>query len=167
MGHLTVVDVEDVYRASVGELLRNFRDALLAVTPIADRAKINYRDEDTHRDWERLSESLFDAFVRSPINSDRLRTGDELPLARYDVDVDDYFRLSWLSIDHESPHRAAVVRFLSEARRFDTVQVVEIDPASMRAGRRTIVPFDGARFVLYRRRESGEPTIVDQVEAEE
>jgi hypothetical protein len=36
---------DDVLRASIGELFDNFRSALIAVLPFADRAKMNYQDE--------------------------------------------------------------------------------------------------------------------------
>jgi hypothetical protein len=167
MGQLTVTEADDVYRATVEELLDNFRHALMAILPLADRAKINYRDEETHRDWERLAESLFDAFVRSPMDSDRARIGDELPLARYDVDVDDYLALSWLASDADSPHRGAVVRFLSVGSPFDAAQVVDLDPTTLRATRRRTVPLSDIRPALYRRHESGEATIVTHIEAVE
>ena len=88
-----MAEVDDVYRATVGELFENFRRALLSVLPAAASAKINYRDEETHRDWERLAECMFDVFVRSPIDSDQGSTGGELPVARYDLDVDTRSRI--------------------------------------------------------------------------
>ncbi len=160
-----MTDADDVYQATVGELFDNFRRALLAILPIAERAQINYRDEQTHRDWERLAESMFDAFIRSPIDSDRAATGRELPLARYDIDVDDYLALSWLAANADSPHRGAVIRFLSKAAPFDTVQVVDIDPVTLRADRRRTVAVSEIRPALYRRRETGEATLVTQIEA--
>jgi hypothetical protein len=162
-----MTEAEDVYRATMGELFDNFRHALLAILPIADLAKINYRDAETHRDWERLAESLFDAFVRSPIDSDRSAIGGELPLARYDIDVDDYLAVSWLASDADSPHRGAVIRFLSQCAPFDTVQVVDIDPVTLQAGGRRTIAAGEIGPVLYRRRESGEFTVVTQIEAVE
>jgi hypothetical protein len=158
---------DDVYQATVGELLDNFRRALLAILPIAERAKINYRDDETHRDWERLAESMFDALVRSPIDCDRAAIGRELPLARYDIDIDDYLAVSWLTSNADSPHDGAVIRFLSQDAPFDTVQVVDIDPVTLRAGRRRTVAVSGIKPALYRRREGGEATIVTQIEAVE
>lgn len=165
MGQLTVADADDIYQSTVGELFDNFRQALLAILPIADRAKIDYRDEGMHRDWERLAECMFDAFVRSPIDSDRAAMGRELPLARYDIDIDDYLAASWLTSDAKSPHSGAVVRLLSQATPFDLVQVVDIDPVTLRAGRRRAIPVANINPALYRRREGGEATVVLQIEA--
>jgi hypothetical protein len=157
----------DVYRATVGELLENFRDALVAILPVVDRAMINYRDNETHRDWERLAEGMFDAFVRSPIDSDLAAIGGELPLARYDIDVGDYLGVSWLTTDVEAPHRGVLLRFLSDAAPFDKIQVVDIDPVTLRAGKRRTVATSEISLALYRRVEDGGAAIVTQIEAVE
>lgn len=135
--------------------------------PIAERAKINYRDEETHRDWERLAESLFDAFVRSPIESDRNVTGRELPLARYDIDSADYLATSWLASNSELPYAGAVVRLLSQDAPFDTVQVVDIDPVTLQAGRRRTLAVNEVRPAFYCRREGGDAAVVMRIEAVE
>jgi hypothetical protein len=162
-----MVDLDDVYRAPVRELFANFRQALLAIAPIADRARIHFADQETHRDWERLAQSMFDAFVRSPIEADRTASGAELPLARYDIDLDDYLSASWLASNASSPHEGAVIRFLSQDSAFDMVQVVDIDPASLRAGRRRTLAVGEINPVLYRRSETGAAIVVTQVEAVE
>jgi hypothetical protein len=167
MGGMTVTDEDDTYAATVGELLDNFRDALLAIVPTVDRAKINYRDVETHRDWERLAESMFDAFVRSPIVADQGATGRELPLARYDIDLDDYLAVSWLMSDREAPYRGAVVRFLSLGAPFDTIQVVDIDPVTLLAGVRRTIAASEIKPALYRRSETGEAAVVTQIKAVE
>jgi hypothetical protein len=158
---------DDVYLATVGELLDNFRRALLAIVPIADRAEISYKDEETHKDWERLAESMFDVFVRSPIDADRAAVVREHPLARYDIDVDDYLEASWLTSNVDSPHQGAIIRLLSHGALFDTVQVVDIDPVTLRAGRRRTLPVSEIRPALYRRRKDGEAAVVTQLEAVE
>lgn len=162
-----MTEVSDVYRATIDELFDNFRQALLAIAPIANRAMINSGDHETHRDWERLAESMFDAFVRSPIETDRGATGDALPLTRYDIDIDDYLGASWLASNVSSPHKGAVVRFLSQGSAFDTVQVVDIDPFTLRAGNRRTLAVTEIRPVLYRRLQNGDAMVVTQVESVE
>jgi hypothetical protein len=161
------MDDDDVFRASISELLRNLRDALLAVAPVAEAAMIDYRDESMHRDWERLAEAMFDAFVRSPIGADADRTGGELPLARYDIDLDDYSEASWLAADADAPDRAAIVRFLSRDEPFDTVQVVAIDPRTFRAGERRSVPLRDVKPALWLRTKDGAQRAVLQIAAVE
>lgn len=81
---------DDVLRCSVDDLLGVFRDGLLALVPMAQRLGIEWRNDDRHRDWERLSEALFDACVRGPIEADAGLSFDELRLPRYDIDVASY-----------------------------------------------------------------------------
>lgn len=160
-------DQGDVYRATIGELVENFRGALLAVLPMADRAKMSPLDANPHRDWERLAETIFDAFVRGPIQADAARDDHELPLARYDIDHADYLGLSWLAIDAEAPFRSAVVRLLSTVSPFDTVQTVEIDPVTLLAGPRRTCAASGLEFVFFRRNETGQDFVVTEIEAVE
>lgn len=167
MGWVTVTDEDDIYEATVSELFKNFRAGLLALVPVADRAKMNYRDVETHIDWERLAESVFDAFVRGPIDASRGVTGRELPLARYDIDLDDYLGVSWLAADGDLPYDTAMVRFLSDLALFDTVQVVAIDPTTLRAGERRMIALSETRPALYRRSESGGAAVVTRIQADE
>lgn len=156
---------DDVYEATVGELIKNFHAGLLAVIPVAEKARMNYRDEDPHRDWEQLAEALFDAFVRGPAGADQAATGREFPLARYDIDLDDYLAVSWLAIDSESPYSGAMVRLLSRESPFDTVQVVAVDPTTLRAGERRTVRLSEIRPVFFRRRDTGDDAVVTRIRA--
>ncbi len=158
-------NADDVYRATVSELVANFRQALLALIPVAERAQINYKDIEPHRDWERLAECSFDVFVRSPIGADRTATGRELPLARYDIDLADYLKVSWLTPYPEAPHRGAVVRLLSRDTPFDTLQVVRVDSESLLAGERITLPIANATLALFRRDEAGAASVLSTVEA--
>ncbi len=156
---------ESTYRATVNDLVSNFRDALLALTPIADRAMLNYRDLNPHDDWEALAERVFDTFVRQPIEADRLSQPGDLPVGRYDFDLSDYSRLSWLTTAPDAPYESAFIRLLAGDGSFDTVQIVDIDPASHQAGEWRSVPVTEVTFALYRRDREGTGTVVYRVEA--
>jgi hypothetical protein len=160
-------DDDDVYRAGVGEMFANFREALLAILPIANRAMISSDDETMHRDWELLAQGLFDAFVRGPIESDRGLTVDEFPLARYDIDYDDYANTSWLTTDALGPHRGVIVRFLSIGSPFDAVQVVDLDPAMLRKTTVRTIPVDELTPCFYRRDKTGRGVVIRDVESVE
>lgn len=156
---------DDIYRSTITALFENFRCALLALLPMADRAKINFRDEETHRDWERLAQNIFDVFVGAPIDADRAATSRDLPLARYDLDLSDYLGVSWITASPQAPHNAAVVRLLSKDAPFDTVQVVDVNEVSLLAGSRTTLHINTLSLALYRRSETGESTVVAEIEA--
>ncbi|TNC21150.1 hypothetical protein [Amycolatopsis alkalitolerans] len=158
---------DDILRSTVDELFFNFRSALLAMIPFADRAMISYRDHDMHRSWEQLAECLFDVFVRNPIEADRSRNNAELRLARYDIDQDDYSRSSWIALDNEPGNYVAVVRFMSRNVPFDTVQVVDVDHATLNAKLARVVPWQDAKFVFFRRFKNAPAEVVRRIEAVE
>ena len=106
---------------------------------------MNWKDEDTHPEWERLAERLFDTFVRQPVETSA-RKHSVFPLARYDIDSDSYERLSWISVATPELGDAALVRFLSLASPFDTAQIVQIDTSTLEARHRHLVPFEKVSY---------------------
>lgn len=162
-----VSGTDDVLEASIDELMDTFRSALLALVPVADRAKLVWSDGDTHRDWERLAACVFDTFVRGPVSADMHWGTRHAPVARYDVDASGYGEVSWIGEGDSSNPGCAVVRFLSVAEPFDTVQVVEVDCESGLAGERRSVRWDECRFFLVRRSAGTTLEIVASVVAEE
>lgn len=86
---------------SIDELLITFRRSLQALVPMAESARISWRDSDTHIDWENVAEALYDAFVAGPIRLDRHRKGKVCELARYDFDIPSYVSSSWIEVDRK------------------------------------------------------------------
>jgi hypothetical protein len=159
---------DDVLHASVSELVATFRQGLLALVPIAEKLRMNWRDDEQHHDWERLAEAVFDACVRSPISADARRVDDELPLARYDIDDSPYQERSWIAIDADdftSP--LVLVRLSSEHDPFDTLQCVRLSTANWKAVGRTALPFGEAGLVFVRRSRSGGSSIIRRIDAVE
>lgn len=144
---------------SIDELLGTFQEAVTVLTPVADRAGLQWRDLNPHDDWERLAECAFDVFVRGPIFADLELTKSSRPLARYDYDVPTYRELSWIEwADAGRSGQFAFVRLLSVEGPFDTVQFVEIDASSGEVvGERISVPWSiEMRFCLALRDRSGQ-----------
>ena len=118
----------DVFEATVDELLATFRQALLGLLPSATRSLMRWDGIGAHPDWERLSMVAYDVFVRNPIMVDRSRGVSDAPLPRYDIDVDSYSDLSWISIANQTGNDLAFVRFLTVSEPFDSMQGAVIDP---------------------------------------
>jgi hypothetical protein len=155
---------DGVLVADIGELVGVFRDALMAMMPFADRVKMNHHEDDMHPDWEGVAMSLFDAFVRGPINGDRNRAADELPLARYDIDRDNYHGFSWIGVTSGAVTEAPLIRFLSMEKPLDAIQVALID-ADTSIVDRAIVPWGELRFAFQRRRRHGPSQRIDEIAA--
>ena len=158
---------DDVLIATIDDLMETFRSALLALLPLADKAKLAWTDADSHPDWERLARCAFDAFVRGPIGTDRSRGRFDASLAPYDIDSVGYGESSWVGVGDSGSPSQALIRLVSVVRPFDSVQVVDVDLDRGLAGARQIVPWDRARFVLVRRSKTGRLHYVETVVAEE
>jgi hypothetical protein len=146
----------------VDDLLGVFRDGLLSLVPMAQRLGIEWRNDDRHRDWERLSEALFDACVRGPIEADAGLSFDELRLPRYDIDVASYRTNSWVTVASEGQH-CPVVRLVTDAEPFDTVQFARLDPSCMQVVGHDVTPFGTARFAFVRRTSTGGEQVVEEI----
>ncbi len=160
-------DENDVLVASVSELVQNFRSALLAVLPAADRAMLTWADHNQHYDWEKLAQCMFDVFVRSPLSVDRHRAAGEFELAAYDIDVTSYSDTSWIACRPDPDKSLALVRLLTNEQPFDTVQAVEVDSETYVASDRLTIPFAETEFAYVRRRPDGPDSLVMRVEAED
>lgn len=146
------MESESNFRMGINELLVTFRQGLIAMIPTADRAHLIWSDLNTHDDWEAIAECLFNVFVRNPIELDEGRGGGALPLPRYDFDIDTYSGHSWIQVlSVPAQQTYALLRLLTRAEAFDTVQVVEVNPESLEAGARYTFPWDDVKFILNER----------------
>jgi hypothetical protein len=77
-----VVAEPGVYIASVDQLIDTFRQGLLALIPVAERAQIAWREPEAYDEWDALAECLYKVFVS---DSAGLPTAavPPLPLAPY------------------------------------------------------------------------------------
>jgi hypothetical protein len=157
---------EDSLRCSLADLLSTFRDALIALTPTAERLLLEWGDGRQHRDWERLAATLYDVCIRGPIESDSTRREGEFPLPRYDIDVASYATSSWISAEGETPGSpAALIRLMTDLRPFDTVQVAILDPDTLVPIERVLLPFAKAEFAFVRRSEAQPDIEIREIEA--
>jgi hypothetical protein len=158
---------DDVLIASVDELMGTFRAALLALVPVADRAKLGWRENEANPAWERLAVCAYEAFVGGPVSTDRDRRASNAPLARYDIDIESYREKSWIGVGDSIYPGSAMVRVVTVVAPFDSVEVVDVDLVSGRPGDRQLIRWDEARFFFVRRSADGALTCVSSVVAEE
>jgi hypothetical protein len=157
---------EDSLRCTVTDLIAIFRDALIALTPTADRLLLEWEEGRQHRDWERVAETLFDVCVRGPLDSEPGRRKGEFPLARYNIDADSYEVFSWIGVRGETLNSpAALVRLISDVKPFDAVQVAISDPVAGTPVERVLVPFAEAEFTFVRRSQGKPDSEICDIEA--
>jgi hypothetical protein len=105
------------WATSVTELLAIFHDALAVLVPIADRARIRWRDGEAYDDWDSIGSALFEnVVVRSIKNS-------------YDTLIRSYRRVAFISVEGPAiPRgvRAAFLGFGGLSPSLDQVKWIEV-----------------------------------------
>jgi hypothetical protein len=148
----------------VAESIDAFRQGLMALVPSAQRVGLTWEDENTHDDWERLAETLFEVLVASPIRQDLRRGPDAYPLPRYDYDFMSYVEMSWLEVILPDGSRTLVfVRLLSRAGPFDTVQLAPSTRDGLVSGERAPFSYGDVSLHLRRRFVDGGSEIVNKL----
>ncbi len=74
------------WATSIDDLLRTFRDGLIAMIPIAERACIIWKEPDAYDDWDMISQALYRAIVITSIEWANERSALML-IAEYDARV--------------------------------------------------------------------------------
>jgi hypothetical protein len=116
------------WATSVTELLAIFHDALAVLVPIADRARIRWRDGEAYDDWDSIGSALFEnVVVRSIKNSNvQLRQAEFAP---YDTLIRSYRRVAFISVEGPAiPRgvRAAFLGFGGLSPSLDQVKWIEV-----------------------------------------
>ena len=117
----------DQWGTSVNKIIHIFRDALLALIPIADRARILWREPDNYDDWDLIAQSLFRSIVVMSLeNADECKALQGTP--KYDERISDYSLKSFLSTSKGSGELAFIC-FETDSLPFDTALLARLDEA--------------------------------------
>lgn len=139
-----------IWTVTVSQLLSDFRDALVALVPIAERTRIAWRKPQAYDDWEGIEAALFHSIVASPFenNAEGVRWAS---LAPYDFVVETYASNSFVGLAG-TPHHAAFLCLDTQDFPFDTCVAAVLDHEGRVTGE-VRVPFDAAQFVFAARQE--------------
>jgi hypothetical protein len=149
-------DLSTNWRVTITEVIGIFRDALCALVPHAERARMPWRESEAYDDWDRIARALFESFVldtlRWGLPGDK---GHLLRMPTYDVGVENYSGWSTLALSSSSgrsPLPGEVLAFrslVSAGEPFDTVRAILVSREPFgRAGGEIRVPLAGAAFCL-------------------
>lgn len=131
------------WTTTIGELVRIFHDALAAVAPILERARIHSDELRAYDDWDEIAQALFEnVVVRS------IRWSQE---ANHDIDLGRYATLGQrrgdaprLVVQGDRGDKWRTFHsIVSRQQPFDTVKALEGDEEVM-----SEIPFERARFAL-------------------
>jgi hypothetical protein len=106
-------------------LLGHFREALLAMVPIADKIHMPWREPDSYDDWDAITSALYNSIVIRSIES-AMGYGNFYPIPPYDKRISSYNEKSFVS-SLELGQSCAFVCFQTKNIPFDTCLFSELD----------------------------------------
>ena len=124
-------------RYSVSDLLSKYRDALIAVVPMAEHVRLPWRDPDAYDDWDAIASSLYEGLVGEVVRwSLSCCGGNRFVLPKYDIALEDYAGFSTIecACEGESLQRMVFLRFESESCTFDQAGLVHVSSSGKRLG---------------------------------
>jgi hypothetical protein len=117
---------------SPSALVGHFRDALLALTPIAEKIHMPWQEPDNYDDWDEIASVLYHSIVVRSIES---ATGNRtvFPMVGYDKRLASYNQNSFLA-DKDLGQDHAFVCLETTRLPFDTCLFARLDPKGMVVG---------------------------------
>ena len=112
---------DGIWRTTITELLLLFREGLLAVLPIAERAKIPWSDEQAYDDWDVIARGLYEGIVRMSVIHSQECSSCEIP--RYGLGPDKNGARYVVVRSRINPIHGAFVSFSSREGAFSHVRV--------------------------------------------
>jgi len=86
------------WQTTVSGLVLIFRDALAALVPHMERAKLPWREGEAYDEWDEISEVIFDKIVAQSLRCALGPEGESLRLPRYDMVYDNYRDFSFIAV---------------------------------------------------------------------
>jgi hypothetical protein len=148
------------------DVLLNFRAALLAIAPLAERVGIPWKRPDAYDEWDTIATSLFESLIVRIVRwSVPEELQGELRIPPYDLLLESYRDMATIEVTHPALGRGRWMfhAFATVENPFDAVEVRQLsdhgDPVSNELG---ICPVAGATFVV-RIVRAGASTLIEEV----
>jgi hypothetical protein len=138
------------WSVSIDELVGIFADALRALTPIADRARMPWREPNAYDDWDEIARAIYQSFVRSAIENSS-DFDPQFPVPAYDQRIGSYDRNSFVS---DATELSPFICLETSSTPFDTVLFAVIDEGGRVVGSRR-EPIIGTDLLFVRRSTPG------------
>lgn len=146
----------EAWRVTANALLANLRDALSALAPVAERARISWRDGEAYDDWDDLASCVYDVLVGRTIVADVSAGPEALPLAPYDMRLPSYAEHSAIAARADDGSVLFFNRLLAGDGDFAAAEVLSasLDGRLLEVGP-AVLPIDSVSWLLLRRRGDG------------
>lgn len=146
----------------VDHLLETFRSGLRALIPVADAAKIPWREGEAYDDWDSLADRLFEVFIKHPITEDE-KPENMLGLPPYDMQLDSYSEYSWIELGDDTGRILVFNRFLLREPSAAEVEAVQVTSDGSVELRSIVLRWPHPTVKLRRRYPDDSFEIVDHV----
>jgi hypothetical protein len=115
----------DPWGTSVNELAFIFRDALRALIPIAERARLHWKEPNNYDDWDSIAAAIYGSIVISSLEfAIEWHKFDAIP--KYRKRIASYSHSSFLT-PVDKPGAIAFVCFETRSEPFDTCLFTQLD----------------------------------------
>lgn len=128
----------------ISDLIGTFRDGLVALVPVAERARIAWREPAAYDPWEGIEQALFASFVTSVVQN--AVPNPPRPLPKYGFTYGSYADLSFIT-EHAarlSGERLVFSKLTTARDPFDTMRFSDVDAFFVPTGRTVEIPFSQA-----------------------
>ena len=136
---------EQVKTFEIKELLSIFRDGLITLIPIAERADIIWSGPDVYDPWEEMSEGLFSGIVTSVMYNLHQFSIESVP--KYDFTIPNYRQSSFITCPN-APGNNAFLSLKSIVSPFDHATLLLLEDDLSSTDEFVDVSFERADFAL-------------------
>lgn len=168
MNQIVVSDKNKLWKPTVTKLIKNFRDALISITPIMERSKIGWRDNDQGDAFDGIAESTYNWFVINNLENFIREKYKKTPtIPKYNFYYKDYSKISFIEVSKggEDPLGYHIFSSLrTEKSPFDTVVCDKIDKSGQVLSKNVDLNFEEVKFIYHYRLISGELAEFDKIE---
>lgn len=137
-----------IWRTSVTEVVGLFRDALIALIPSLQRARLPWRDGEASDDFDALAQAAYDTYVLSALRFGLTTDEEAIHVPPWDLHVTTYAESDWIEvITNDTAERPlALVGFKTRDTPYDTVTTQPLTAAGECRGESVHIPFEDTRF---------------------
>jgi hypothetical protein len=113
------------WATSVNELAQIFREGLIALLPVADKAHMPWKEPNNYDDWDTIATSLFESIVTRSLEEAREWNHFD-PLPKFNQRIEDYSKNSFLAVT-KAETTLAFICFETKVTPFDRCLFARLD----------------------------------------
>lgn len=115
------------WNTTVKELLEIFRESLIAMVPIFEKAKLTWQSPDAYDEWDLVVESLYKSIVCTALYNESIF---DFPIAKYGYTIDDYSKLDYIEVIDKNNKSYIFRDFDNSNEEFNKINVVELEKSN-------------------------------------